>query len=81
MPKLLDAPFWLDPSDPHRMRSATAFNPAGVCNHLLFRAIGGTAKLIRRRFGKAAYRVAAAGISSEQAVDEAIACIKQILNK
>ena len=22
MPKLLDAPFWLDPSDPHRMRSA-----------------------------------------------------------
>ena len=22
MPKLLEAPFWLDPSDPHRMRSA-----------------------------------------------------------
>ena len=22
MQKLLDAPFWLDPSDPHRMRSA-----------------------------------------------------------
>ena len=25
MPKLLDAPFWLDPSDPHRMRSAIQF--------------------------------------------------------
>ena len=22
MPKLLEAPFWLDPGDPHRMRSA-----------------------------------------------------------
>ena len=25
MPKLLDAPFWLDPSDPHRMAAAMQF--------------------------------------------------------
>jgi multiple sugar transport system substrate-binding protein len=81
MPKLLDAPFWLDPSDRHHMASAIQFltRPrdykywvvSGDPRHLLV--------LRERVWAKAVHRVAAEGISPEQAVDEAIARIKQIL--
>jgi multiple sugar transport system substrate-binding protein len=81
MPKLLDQPFWLDPSDPHRMASSIQFltRPrtysysvvSGDPRHLLVR--------LENVWPKAVHRVAADGISPEQAVDEAIARIKQIL--
>jgi multiple sugar transport system substrate-binding protein len=81
MPKLLDAPFWLDPSDPHRMRSAMQLltQPRSYS----YVAVSGD-----WRHGEAyhvwpgpIHRVAADGISPEQAVDEAIARIKQILSE
>jgi multiple sugar transport system substrate-binding protein len=81
MPKLLDSPFWLDPSDPHHMASAIQFltRPrdyeysvvSGDPRHLLVNQ--------ENVWPKAVHRVAAEGISPEQAVDEAIARIKQIL--
>jgi multiple sugar transport system substrate-binding protein len=81
MPKLLDAPFWLDPGDPHRMRSAM---------QLLTRPRAGSyvplsgdwrhSKVEQEAiWPKAVHRIAAEGISPEQAVDEAITRIKQIL--
>ena len=81
MPKLLDQPFWLDPSDRHHMAAAMQVRPArwptitpsppAICD---------TTRSERERvWAKAVHRVAAEGISPEQAVDEAIARIKQIL--
>jgi multiple sugar transport system substrate-binding protein len=81
MPKLLDQPFWLDPSDPHHMASAIQFltRPrdynywvaSGDPRHLIVRG--------ERVWPKAVHRVAAEGVSPEQAVDEAIARVKEIL--
>ena len=83
MPKLLDAPFWLDPSDRHHMASAIQFltRPrdykywvaSGNPRHLLV--------LRERVWAKAVHRVAAESISPAQAVDDAIARIKQILSE
>jgi multiple sugar transport system substrate-binding protein len=81
MPKLLEQPFWLDPRDPHRMAAVMQFvtRPrdyyysvaSGDPRHSLVTG--------ERLWGKAVHRVAAEGISPAQAVDEAIARIKQIL--
>jgi multiple sugar transport system substrate-binding protein len=81
MLKLLQAPFWLDPSDPHRMRSAIQlltrprtfdwYTPVDLRHRLVDQ---------EAVWPKAVHRVAAEGISPEQAVDEAIARIKQILS-
>ena len=81
MPKLLDAPFWLDPSDPHRMRAAMLLltqprsysyvTVSGDWRH-------GEAYYV---WPEAIHRVAAEGISPEQAVDDAILRIKQILSE
>jgi multiple sugar transport system substrate-binding protein len=88
LPKLLDAPFWLDPSDPHRMRSAMQLLPqprsynyaavSGDWRHnmsLPWSEAGGDP------WPDVVYRVAAEGISPERAVDEAIARIKEILSE
>ena len=83
MPKLLDAPFWLDPSDPHPMASAMQFltHPQAypyetVSGEWRHRRVGA-----ENVWGKAIHRVVTEGISPEQAVDEAIARIKQILKE
>ena len=83
MPKLLEQPFWLDPSDPHRMAAAMQFltNPRSYRYSV---ASGDPRHLIvsgERLWGKAVHRVAADGITPEEAVDEAIARIKQILSE
>jgi multiple sugar transport system substrate-binding protein len=81
MPKLLDAPFWLDPSDPHRMAAAMQFLTRPRAYKYAV-ASGDPRHLFVARenvWAKAVHRVAAEGISPEQAVDEAIARIKQIL--
>jgi multiple sugar transport system substrate-binding protein len=78
MAKLLEQPFWLDASDRHRMASAiqTLTRPqhydVGAASGLAFRD---------RTWQKAVQRVAAEGWTPEQAVDEAIAGIKQTLNE
>jgi multiple sugar transport system substrate-binding protein len=83
MRKLVEQPFWLDVSDPHRMRAAVQILTRP---HQLTR--GGPDKEWQAQqiwdenvWGHAVYRVAAEGISPEQAVDEAIARIKQILSE
>jgi multiple sugar transport system substrate-binding protein len=83
MPAQLEAPFWLDPSDPHRMRSAM---------QLLIRPQRGSyvpvtgdwrhGKVVQDDvWEKAIHSVATGELASEQAVDEAIARIKEILSE
>jgi multiple sugar transport system substrate-binding protein len=78
MAKLLEQPFWLDGSDPHRMASAiqTLTRPRhydmGTAADKAFRD---------QTWRKAVHRVVTEGITPEQAVDEAIARIKQILSE
>ena len=83
MLKLLDAPFWLDPSDPHRMAAVMQ-----IASRPLGHGYGPASGDFRHDriwqelvWAKAIHRVAAEGISPEQAVDEAIARIKQILSE
>jgi multiple sugar transport system substrate-binding protein len=81
---LIDSPFWLDPSDPHRMRSAiqTLTQPQSY-------SWWGLSRDQERRFlvaeppimRTAVHRVAAEGWSAERAADEAIARIKRILSE
>ena len=81
MPALLDSPFWLDPSDPHRMAGAMQISSRPM--EYDYQSVSGDWRYGRtgeeRVWAKAVNRVAADGISPEQAVDEAIARIKQIL--
>ncbi|MGH6903896.1 MAG: hypothetical protein ACREIR_14270, partial [Geminicoccaceae bacterium] len=82
MPKLLEAPFWLDPGDPHRMRSAIQLltKPRALDwytpSDLGHRLVGQEAI-----WPKAVHRVVTEDISPEQAVDDALARIKQILSE
>jgi multiple sugar transport system substrate-binding protein len=83
MPKLLDAPFWLDSSDRHKMASVMQVSSRPLA-HDFAQALGNWRHdVVWQEFtwAKAIHRVAAEGISPEQAVDEAIARIKQILAK
>jgi multiple sugar transport system substrate-binding protein len=79
--KLLDSPFWLDPSDRHHM--AAVMQSESRPSKYEYPVISGDLRHDRidreRVWGKAIHRVAAEGISPEQAVDEATARIKQIL--
>jgi multiple sugar transport system substrate-binding protein len=83
MPGLLQQPFWLDPSDPHRMAAVmqAASRPAAYD----YTTVSGDLRHERvwneRVWAKAVHRVATEGISPEQAVDEAIARVKQILSE
>jgi multiple sugar transport system substrate-binding protein len=83
MQKLLDAPFWLDPSDPHRMASVMQVSSRPLA-HDFAQALGNWRHdRVWQEFtwAKAIHRVAAEGVTSEQAVDEAIARIKQFLRE
>jgi multiple sugar transport system substrate-binding protein len=81
LPKLLEQPFWLDPSDPHRMRSAMQLLTQPRSYDYV--AVTGDWRHSERNnvWPEAVHRVAADGISPEQAVDEAIARIKEILSE
>jgi multiple sugar transport system substrate-binding protein len=81
MRKLVDQPFWLDPSDPHRMRAAIQIMTEP---HLMNMEVRGNEWRSERIWeenvwSNAVHRVAGEGISPAQAVDEAIARIKEIL--
>jgi multiple sugar transport system substrate-binding protein len=78
MTKLVDQPFWLDPSDRHRMTSAIqaltqphVYDSGSMSDRVYEDGI----------WPKAIHRVVAEGISPEQAVDDAIARIKQVQSK
>jgi multiple sugar transport system substrate-binding protein len=81
MQKLREGPLWLDPSDPHRM--AAVMQIAARPTQYEYIVVSGDWRydLVWQElvWAKAIRRVAAEGISPEQAVDEAIARIKQIL--
>jgi multiple sugar transport system substrate-binding protein len=81
--KLLDQPFWLDPSDPHRMASVMQVSSRPPAQ--TYDAASGNWRHVRvdseNVWGNAIHGVAAEGISPEQAVDEAIARIKEILSE
>jgi multiple sugar transport system substrate-binding protein len=83
MPKLRDAPFWLDPGDRHRM--AAVMQIASRPTQYEYSVVSGDMRydLVWQEltWAKAIHRIAAEGISPEQAVDEAIARIKQILGE
>jgi multiple sugar transport system substrate-binding protein len=83
MPKLREAPFWLDPSDRHHM--AAAMQAASRPSQYEYGVVTGDMRydLVWSEgvWERAVHRVAADGISPEQAVDEAIARIKQILSE
>jgi multiple sugar transport system substrate-binding protein len=81
MPKLLDAPFWLDPSDPHRMAAAMQAS-ARPLQHDYATVTGDWRYDLAMRdepWAKAVNRIITEGISPAQAVDETVARIKQIL--
>jgi multiple sugar transport system substrate-binding protein len=83
MRKLVEQPFWLEPSDPHRMRGAIQMLTR---QHLMAMEVRDhewqTGPIWSEHvWGKAVHRVVADGISPEQAVDEAIARIKEILSE
>jgi multiple sugar transport system substrate-binding protein len=85
IPALLEKPFWLDPGDPHRMAAAMQFltRPRDYSDD--YAEVSGDRRHRRvsseRVWPKAVHRVAAEGVTPEQAVDEAIARIKQILSE
>jgi multiple sugar transport system substrate-binding protein len=82
IPALLEQPFWLDPRDPHRMAAAMQVASRPLMYDYTVASGDWRHDQIRYQenvWGKAIHRVAADGITPEQAVDEAIARIKQIL--
>jgi multiple sugar transport system substrate-binding protein len=83
MSNLLDQPFWLDPSDPHRMASVMQAKMRPLARD--YAAASGNWRhdqVERERvWAKAIHRIVTEGVTPEQAVDEAIARIKQILSK
>jgi multiple sugar transport system substrate-binding protein len=83
MPGLLDQPFWLDPSDPHRMAAVmqAASRPLAHDYTAASGDLGHNQVYNEGVWAKAIHRVVTEGISPEQAVDEAIARIKQILSE
>jgi multiple sugar transport system substrate-binding protein len=81
IPKLLEQPFWLDPSDRHRMAAVMQAASRPLAHSYAAASGDGRHDRVSTEYvwGKAIHRVAAEGISPEQAVDEAIARIKEIL--
>ena len=83
IPALLDQPFWLDTSDRHHM-AAVMQAASRLMAHSYTAASGdlGHDRITNEGvWGKAIHRVAAEGVSPEQAVDDAIARIKAILSE
>ena len=81
MPALLDQPFWLDPSDRHRMAAVMQVASRPRAHNYAAASGDGRHDRVSTEYvwGKAIRRIVTEGISPEQAVDEAIARIKEIL--
>ena len=83
MPKLLQAPFWLDPSDPHHMAAVMQVSSRPLLHNYAAASGNWRHELVDQKFvwPKAIRRVVVEGFSPEQAVDEAITRIKEILGE
>jgi multiple sugar transport system substrate-binding protein len=83
MRKLVEQPFWLDPSDPHRLRAAMQIltRPHHMSYDVRDNEWRSSRITDENVWGKAVQRVVTEGITPEQAVDEAIARIKEILSE
>jgi multiple sugar transport system substrate-binding protein len=83
MPALLDQPFWLDPSDRHHMAAVMQAETLPLLHDYTAASgdLGHDQILNEEVWAKAIHRIVTEGISPEQAVDEAIARIKQILSE
>jgi multiple sugar transport system substrate-binding protein len=83
MSKLLDQPFWLDPRDPHRMAAVMQVASRPLAHNYASASGEWRHDLVEQEnvWGRAIHRIVTEGISPEQAVDEAIARIKQILSE
>jgi multiple sugar transport system substrate-binding protein len=81
MSKLLEQPFWLDPSDPHRMASVMQVDSRPLSHNYAATSGNWRHQLVNQQFvwATAIHRIVTENISPERAVDEAIARIKQIL--
>src|SRR3954452_3791824 len=83
--KMLDQPFWLDPDAPHRMRSTiqAISRPHVWLQYGLDRDQQARLEHVGRftGWGEAVHRVVADGLSSEQAADEVIARVHQLLGE
>jgi multiple sugar transport system substrate-binding protein len=81
MRKLVEQPFWLNPNDPHRMRGAIQImtHPHLINMDVRDREWRSGPIWAENVWGQAVHRVVTENITPEQAVDEAITRIKQIL--
>jgi multiple sugar transport system substrate-binding protein len=83
MSKLLEQPFWLDPGDPHQMASVMQITSRSLAREYAYAEVSGNWRhqLVNQElvWSKAVHRVATGEGTPAQAVDEAIARIKQIL--
>jgi multiple sugar transport system substrate-binding protein len=80
---LSEHPFWLDPSDRHRMASAMQLESRPLAHNHAAASGDWRHDLAEQEYvwAKAINRVVTEGISPAQAVDEAIARIKEILSE
>jgi multiple sugar transport system substrate-binding protein len=83
MRKLIEQPFWLNPGDPHRMQAAvqTMTQPQIIPGVLQDHEARSSRVWQENVWGRAVHRVVTEGISPEQAVDEAIVRVKQLLSE
>ena len=83
IPALLDQPFWLDPSDRHHMAAVMQAESRPLAHDYTAASgdLGHNQIYNERVWAKAIHRVVTENISPEQAVDEAIARIKEILSE
>jgi multiple sugar transport system substrate-binding protein len=83
MPKLLKQPYWLDPSDPHRMAAAMQLDSRPLAQEDAIAS--GNWRYVRidqeHVWAKVIQRIITEDVTPEQAVDEAIARIHQILSE
>jgi multiple sugar transport system substrate-binding protein len=83
MRKLVEQPFWLDQSDPHRFRAAiqNLTQPHLINTYVRDHEWQSGPIWDENVWGNAVHRVVTEGIGPERAVDDAIARIKQILSE
>jgi multiple sugar transport system substrate-binding protein len=83
IPALLDQPFWLDPRDRHHMAAVMQAEARPVAHDYTAASgdLGHDQIYNERVWAKAIHRIVTEGITPEQAVDDAIARIKQILSE
>jgi multiple sugar transport system substrate-binding protein len=81
MSKLLQQPFWLNPSDPHHMASVMQLSSRPLAHDYAVVSGNWRHQLVDQEhiWAKAIHRIVTENIAPAQAVDEAIARIKQIL--